>query len=73
MTKQGIDYLQGIYANCVRGAREYAEGRMAGNVGAAMMETGCNQQCYLIEAIAQFECFKLPTHEEIFKEARNEP
>lgn len=66
MTKQGIGYLQGIYTNVVKMGKEYAVGRLAGNVGASMMETGCNQQRDLIEAIAQFERFKLPTHEEIF-------
>ena len=72
MTKQGIEYLRGIYANVVRGAHEHAEGRMAGNIGRAMAEEGCKEQAYLVEAIAQIERFKLPTHEEIFKESPNE-
>lgn len=69
MTKQGIEYLRGIYSNAVRSGREYAEGRMAGHMGAAMMESRCNGERDLIEAIAQLERFNLPVHEEIFKEA----
>lgn len=68
MTKQGIDYLRGIYTNVVKMGKEYATGRIAGTFGAAMLETGCNQQRDLIEAIAKFERFKLPTYEEIFDE-----
>jgi len=70
VTKQGIEYLEGVYANCVRRGRQYGEKRKEGNLGAAMAEIGYNQQRDLIEAIAQFERFPLPDHDAIFgKEA----
>lgn len=66
MTKQGIEYLEGVYANCVRRIKAHAKQSEAGNIGAAMIELGYKQQRDLIEAIAQFERFPLPDHDAIF-------